>query len=68
MENLKIDNVPHVALLYKCLINESIVDNHHNAVHLEDWLKGVPELIVPCDSDLTKFYIEFNENKGLVPG
>ena len=68
MSEWKINNVQHGALLYKCIINKSIVDNHHNTSHLEDWLEGLSEFMVACDSDLSKFHLAFNKMKGLLTG
>ena len=68
MSEWKINNICHGALLYKCIINKSIVDNHHTTEHLEDHLEGLPEFMVACDSDLTKFHLEFNKIKDLLTG
>ena len=36
--------------------------------HLENWLVGLAEFIVLCDSDLTKFHLQCNEVKSLLAG
>ena len=41
---------------------------HHTIEHLEDHLEGLPEFMVACNSDLTKFHLEFNKIKGLLTG
>ena len=63
MSEGKINNICHGALLYNCITNKSIVDNHHTTEHLEDRLEGLPEFMVVCDSDLTKFHLKFDEKK-----
>ena len=52
--------------LYKYIINKSIVDNLHTTEQLKDRLEGLLEFMVACDSDLTKFHLQFNEVKGLL--
>ena len=42
-------------------MNKFIGNYYHITEQLEDWAQGLPELMVSCDTDLTKFHLVFDE-------
>ena len=55
-------------MLYKTIINRTIVDNHHTTTYLEDRLEALPHFMTEIDSDITKLHQEYNEVTSLLAG
>ena len=65
MKDWKNNNVNHETYLYKCIKNKSIANDHHTTKPLEERLERLPGYVISCDSELTKFHLDFNNTKGL---
>jgi len=63
-----IDGKGYGPLLYKVIINKTIVDNHHTTTYLEDRLEGLPNFMVEVDSNIDKFHQEYREVTSLLEG
>jgi len=63
-----VDGKGYGPMLYKAIINKTIVDNHHTTAFLEDRLEKLPEFMIDVDSGVGELNKEFREITALLEG
>lgn len=55
-------------MLFKVLMNKTIVDNNHTTRFLEDRFDELPQMMTTFDSDINRFHLEYREIVALLKG
>ena len=59
---------PYGPMMFKSLMNKTIVDNNQTTRHLQDRFDELPNFMITCDSDLEKFHSQYREIVSLMKG
>ena len=58
-DDFKIGRMVYGKLVFKGLTNKAIVENKHKTSYLQDQYYNLPSYMTTCDSEITKFILEW---------
>lgn len=67
-EEWSINEEGHGPMLFKVLMNKTVVDNNHTTRFLKDRYNELPQMMTTFNSDISRFHMEYGEIVALLEG